>query len=131
MTSDDNRKDDAPPAHRLALSLIQEMAEERHILHGANADGFWNCTRGPCRKASEFLRGNLKPFCQAHAAGSAGGNVPQDCSWPFCPCDPVANQVLAAIQESGLEIVRKASTLTEVIEQARGGPTPIPRQGFA
>ena len=29
---------------------------------------------------------------------------PQDCDWPFCGCDPYANKVLNAIEESGFEI---------------------------
>lgn len=36
--------------------VIEEMAEERHMLHGANRDAFWGCSRGPCRVASAFLR---------------------------------------------------------------------------
>lgn len=30
---------------------------------------------------------------------------PQDCDWPFCGCDPHANRVLEALQESGYTIV--------------------------
>lgn len=44
--------------------------------------------------------------CAARKAGTAGGNAPQDCNWPFCGCDPKANEVLEAIQESGLSLVR-------------------------
>jgi len=29
-----------------------------------------------------------------------GPNDPQDCDWPFCGCDPVANKVLTAVEES-------------------------------
>jgi hypothetical protein len=92
---------------RLALAMIEEMAEERHLLHGAIGERFWGCSRPCCKKASAFLRGQRRPYCAARTAGTAGGNDPQDCDWPFCGCDPVAGQVLAAIQESGLEIVRR------------------------
>lgn len=27
---------------------------------------------------------------------------PQDCDWPFCGCDPYANKVIDAIDESGV-----------------------------
>ncbi len=30
-----------------------------------------------------------------------GPGDPQDCDWPFCGCDPIANKVLAAVEESG------------------------------
>lgn len=35
---------------------------------------------------------------------SIGGCDPQDCDWPFCDCDPAANRVIEALQESGFEI---------------------------
>jgi hypothetical protein len=39
--------------------------------------------------------------CAARSQGSAGGNDPADCDWPFCGCDPHADKVLAALQECG------------------------------
>lgn len=80
---------------------IEEMAGERHLLHGRLEDGFWNCTHAACKKASKFLRGLTRFYCKARTAGSAGGNVPADCDWPFCGCDPTATKVLEAIEESG------------------------------
>jgi hypothetical protein len=39
--------------------------------------------------------------CAARKQGTAGGNDPADCDWPVCGCDPYANKVIAALQESG------------------------------
>lgn len=93
---------------QLALATIEEMAEERHLLHSSlgKGDMFWGCSKTACKKASEFLRGKQRPFCKARAAGTAGGNDPQDCDWPWCCCDPVVGRILSAIQEQGLEIVK-------------------------
>jgi hypothetical protein len=30
---------------------------------------------------------------------------PQDCEWPHCGCDPVANRILEHFQECGLTLV--------------------------
>lgn len=49
--------------------------------------------------------------CAARKAGTAGGNSPQDCNWPFCGCDPHAEKVLEAIQESGYVIVPEESEM--------------------
>jgi hypothetical protein len=38
--------------------------------------------------------------CKADRSG-IGGNDPQDCDWPGCGCDPHADKVIAALQESG------------------------------
>lgn len=44
--------------------------------------------------------------CKARKQGSDGGNTPPDCDWPFCDCDSYADKVIAAIEESGLSIVK-------------------------
>ena len=47
--------------------------------------------------------GALKPAgwaCKARAQGTPGGIDPVDCDWPFCGCDPHADKVIEAIQES-------------------------------
>lgn len=41
--------------------------------------------------------------CKARASNT-GANDPQDCNWPFCGCDPYANKVMDAIEESGFPI---------------------------
>lgn len=38
------------------LEQIERMAEERHMLHGANPDRFWNCTHAACKSVSAYLR---------------------------------------------------------------------------
>jgi hypothetical protein len=40
-------------------------------------------------------------ICSTRKQGTAGGNDPADCNWPFCGCDPYADKVLAAVEESG------------------------------
>lgn len=47
--------------------------------------------------------------CGARKQGTAGGNDPADCNWPFCGCDPYANKVIAAIEESGCTITQRVS----------------------
>lgn len=43
-----------------------------------------------------------KPWkCKARAAGSTGGNYPQDCDWPVCGCDPYADKVIDALEDYG------------------------------
>lgn len=50
---------------------------------------------------------------------------PQDCDWPFCGCDPHADRVLAALEESGHVVTRAApaaavadASLAALIEKA-------------
>ena len=96
-------EDDAAVQSELRRCEIERMAGERHLLHSSlgKEDGFWGCSRGPCKRAAEYLRG-LRPWrCAARHAGTAGGNHPQDCNWPFCGCDPAASRVLEAVEESG------------------------------
>lgn len=62
--------------------------------------------------ASESVQGGERTAgwtCKARASAS---DPPQDCDWPGCGCDPVADKVLEAIGEAGFEIVR-ANTLQE------------------
>lgn len=43
--------------------------------------------------------------CKARTA-NVGASDPQDCDWPVCGCDPYADKVIAAIQESGFSLVK-------------------------
>jgi len=43
----------------------------------------------------------LKVGCAARKAGTAGGNDPQDCDWPFCGCDTQATKVMETLLECG------------------------------
>lgn len=100
---------DAENEADLHRARIEEMAGERHLLHSSpgKEDRFWGCSRGPCKAAAEYLRGNRPWYCRARATGTAGGNTGQDCDWPFCGCDPAAGRVLNAIEESGRFVERK------------------------
>jgi len=40
--------------------------------------------------------------CAARKQGTGGGNDPVDCNWPVCGCDPHADKVINALEESGL-----------------------------
>lgn len=51
---------------------------------------------------------------------------PQDCDWPFCNCDPRAEKVFAAIEESGKLIVN----LTEMVQLKDIISRAIPSIGF-
>lgn len=61
------------------------------------------------RYNSEFVITRLSDFevveqswkCKAQPTAAD----PQDCDWPFCGCDPKADEVLAAISECGMTIV--------------------------
>jgi hypothetical protein len=52
-----------------------------------------NAATGRCGGAQSWT-------CKADRSG-IGGNTPQDCDWPVCGCDPYADKVIAALQESG------------------------------
>lgn len=45
--------------------------------------------------------------CAARKQGTAGGNDSADCDWPGCGCDPYAQKVIDAIEESGWKIVKE------------------------
>ncbi len=59
--------------------------------------------------------------CGARKQGSAGGNDPADCDWPFCGCDPYADKVLSAAEESGQEF-RRPLTREGIVEAMRDDP---------
>jgi len=74
----------------------------------------------------EFLRRipkeNATPTwnCKARAT-NMGANDPQDCNWPMCGCDPYADKVIEALQESGLLCTqrdRERAILEARIEEA-------------
>ena len=61
---------------RRARLFIEELAEERHMLHGASRTSFWNCSRNCCRKAAEFLRGEYVPMLPEEAQAAYDAAVP-------------------------------------------------------
>jgi hypothetical protein len=77
----------------------------------------------------EFLAATLEKWaaerprfiCLARRSTSSD---PQDCGWPWCGCDPQADKVLAAIQESG-GVILCAETARALLEFAAAAvPTP-------
>lgn len=52
--------------------------------------------------------------CKARKAGTAGGNDPQDCDWPYCGCDPVAEKVLEALAEQDMLKPQWLKTLSDM-----------------
>lgn len=58
---------DAAISHH--LEMIERMAEERHLGHGAIESAFWNCSRPACQAAAKYLREQPKHFdCRAEVA---------------------------------------------------------------
>jgi len=51
--------------------------------------------------AAPSLAGTQPTTCKARAAGTAGGNYPQDCDWPFCGCDERATKAMETLLECG------------------------------
>lgn len=62
--------------YALALMMIREGCED------------------PAGFAGEMLLGWKCP-------ASATADPPQDCDWPVCGCDPIANKVIEALEEQG------------------------------
>jgi hypothetical protein len=54
-------------------------------------------------------RGVSQEVLCAARHSDTGANDPQDCGWPFCGCDPKADAVISAIEESGFQIVKQSS----------------------
>src|SRR6185312_10932188 len=52
--------------------------------------------------------GDKEVLCAAQHSDT-GPNDLQDCDWPFCGCDPKADKVIEAIEESGFKIVKAES----------------------
>jgi hypothetical protein len=63
-----------------------------------------------------------QPTCKARTANT-GANDPQDCNWPFCGCDPAADKVIEAIQESGFTLI-KDEDLLQLTKRAESAPPP-------
>ena len=54
----------------------------------------------PALDLTKVAAGGLLFTCKARFANT-GANDPQECDWPFCGCDPAAEKVIEALQESG------------------------------
>lgn len=62
------------------------------------------------REQGERAGGQDAVLCAAKHSDT-GANDPQDCDWPFCGCDPKADKVIEAIQESGFTLVKDEDLL--------------------
>lgn len=72
--------------------------------------------RGVNGEAFEELAGVSAGFdCKTRGAV----DPPTDCDWPFCGCDPHADRVIAALEESGVVLVKptEAAALVRVLER--------------
>lgn len=47
---------------------------------------------------------NWKPRWECKARKSHTAFSPAECNWPFCGCDPYADKVMDALQESGIPL---------------------------
>lgn len=90
-----------------------EQANELAVLRDAIAEAnrniasqwLYSAWKDRAEKAEAALARLPTEFqCKARASATP---EPQDCGWPTCGCDPYADKVLAAIDESGFEIVSK------------------------
>lgn len=66
---------------RAALAALSEMGFR--IVKGENVAGVASGSQWKCK------------------ARQSSVPEPQDCDWPVCGCDPYADKVIAALQESG------------------------------
>ncbi|MBM7046086.1 hypothetical protein [Rhizobium lusitanum] len=66
--------------------------------------------------------------CAARKQGTTGGNDPADCNWPMCGCDPYADKVIAALEESGAlsaspsDAEQHKRTVPDIVAQLGGRP---------
>lgn len=60
----------------------------------------------PLERYNALIEAEGHRICKARAQGTPGGMDPVDCDWPFCGCDPKADKVIEAIEESGFKIVQ-------------------------
>jgi len=74
-------------------------------------------------KAEHFLKtfhvSALRPSPWSCAARKQTLPEPAECNWPVCGCDPYADKVIAALEESGHPIT--TSEVREIVRQLRGG----------
>jgi hypothetical protein len=59
----------------------------------------------------------VPPSFRCKARTASGPDV-QDCDWPHCGCDPLADRVLASLQEEGYLSPKEAAELVDRAEKA-------------
>lgn len=93
-------------------ALLRHALEKNHKLDP--------CQCSPCEKIAELAGADIieraggqdAVLCAAKHSDT-GANDPQDCDWPFCGCDPKADKVIEAIQESGFTLVKDEDLLKD------------------
>lgn len=84
-----------------ALVALQEAVKQSGTMNGREYIDLGIQVSSALDKAKAALS-SPSWRCAAREQGSAGGNDPADCDWPVCGCDPAADKVVAALQESGV-----------------------------
>lgn len=78
----------------LERSRRQSMYGENQVTDVAmKTRAYWPMIREALRKYA---------FRCSALHSSVGANLPQECNWPMCSCDPYADKVIAALQECGV-----------------------------
>ena len=72
--------------------------------YAATAHGAWQAHTFIARwegfKACALRAEPPKSECAARKQGTAGGNMPADCDWPGCDCDPKTAKVIDALHDA-------------------------------
>src|SRR5947209_12820951 len=80
------------PCLRFNSGVLEQMWIENLICNGQDLDLL----------IAALSQGNGEAVawqCKARSANT-GANDPQDCDWPVCGCDPHADKVIEALEES-------------------------------
>lgn len=122
VLSEDNIPDLADIIERAGGT--SEISEEFIAKYAENTSACKKCKAAVNAESRINLRAALRAGGQDAAVCAAkhsdtGANDPQDCDWPFCGCDPKADKVIEAIQESGFTLVRDEDLLKMTKDRER------------
>lgn len=103
---------------RTLIEKVRELLAEVWAGHRDPHGSLYNqCEQAPCAWCSESkdaIEALLQPAttheCKARKSAC---DPPQDCDWPFCGCDPVADRVIEAIEDSGRYVPKSHLTGTQ------------------
>ncbi|MDU7524163.1 MAG: hypothetical protein E7K72_22780 [Roseomonas mucosa] len=89
---------DQTPSGRQAVAHAVNLEQCSVFMHGTPSEK-------AMLDAAKYLRSLAAPTapifeCAARKQGTAG-DTPADCDWPACGCDPYADKVISALEESG------------------------------
>jgi hypothetical protein len=120
---DAERADEVATTDRLAATetLLASVANDRDRVEGER-DALTTEVPQEGAKPPEMVF-----VCKTRATATA--DPPQDCDWPCCGCDPYAEKVIAALEESGFAIVPNTARHTDIELMAPASvppPTPTP-----